>query len=363
MLYAAFQEYKGKFNCFPRTLFPNRSLAQLRTRYNNVLAQRNKTDSWSVEDDTKLMSFVTANGTSQWLNCANHLGNHTRTSCRTRFLVIKRFLEQHPNATINDLPRRKSSKNTQVTAENWGQRLLEWHEHPNSLSDKEPKRKRARRITSYPSTLRGMDVHIYEYFKYAYNLRLQSPAAPIPLPKDEHNLHVVVNALRFSPPGNSNVRKLVQSVSLPQELNRCYSKMLQQLPALLPTCEDSKPLLLPPNWSTMMGFRAMCILSVHCRNQSESKNDAINYDESHTDVQLFRKRLRTLFYRTTLLSRLETRDFRQLPAALTRSPRPDIDNTPSEKGNRMEKSSSNRCSKRWKSEFDEKSPKTELGSD
>lgn len=369
MLYAAFQEYKGKFNCFPRTLFPNRSLAQLRTRYNNVLAQRNKTDSWSVEDDKKLMAFVTTNGTSQWLNCAKHLGNHTRTSCRTRFLVIKRFLEQHPNATIDDLPRRKSNKNAQVTAENWGQRLLEWTENPDSLSDTEPKAKRPKRLTGYVGTLRGMDVHIYEYFKYAYNLRLQSPAAPIALPKDEINLHIVVNALRFRPPEiQTKIKKLVKSVFLPQQLNRCYSRMLHQLPPLLPLCKDRQPMLLPPNWSTMMGFRAMCILSVHCRNHSEnvaSKHRTVDYDESHAEVQLFRQRLRTVFYRTTLLSRLEASVFKQLPAVLTQSPRPDVEYTPSENEKRMENSTSRRSTRnsKIKSELDEKSPKRESPSD
>lgn len=337
MLYAAYEEYNGKFNCIPRTLFPNRSLAQLRTRYHNVLAQRNKTDSWSVEDDSKLMSFVTAHGTSHWLNCANHLGNHTRTSCRTRFLVIKRFLEQHPDATIEDLPRRKTNKKAPVTAENWAQRLQEWKEDPGSLTDtdtQQPKAKRAKRTNSYVSTLRGVDIHIYEYFKYAYNLRLQSPAAPMPLPRDVRNLHFVANALSFRTTTVTKTSKLVQSVSLPKQLNRTYSNMLQQLAPSTSSCEDSEPTLLPPSWSTMMGFRSICILSVHCRNQSEKTlrhSPTTDYDESHADVQLFRQRLRTLFYRTTLLSRLETSVFEQLPAALMQSPRPDVDYMATEK--------------------------------
>lgn len=337
MLYAAYEEYNGKFNCIPRTLFPNRSLAQLRTRYHNVLAQRSKTDSWSAEDDSKLMSYVTKHGTSQWLNCANHLGNHTRTSCRTRFLVIKRFLEQHPDSTIEDLPRRKTNKKAPVTAENWAQRLQEYKEDPGSLTDtdtQQPKAKRTKRANSYVSTLRGVDTHIYEYFKYAYNLRLQSPAAPMPLPKDERNLHFVANALSFKPTIAAKTSTLVQSVSLPNQLNHTYSNMLQQLAPPTSSCEDSEPKLLPPSWSTMMGFRAICILSVHCRNQSENARrhpPTTDYDESHAAVQLFRQRLRTLFYRTTLLSRLETSVFEQLPAALMQSPRPDVDYIATEK--------------------------------
>ncbi|KAH8359206.1 hypothetical protein KR093_005270, partial [Drosophila rubida] len=327
MLFAAVKEYNGKFHCFPRTLFPNRSLAQLRTRYHNVLAQRNKTDSWSVEDDTKLMGFVTTHGTSQWVSCANHLGNHTRTSCRTRFLVIKRFLEQHPNATVSDIPRRKITKNAPVTSENWAQRLQEWQEDPDSLfehTDVKPRAKKIKREhhdnASYVDKLRGKDVHIYEYFKFAYNLSLHSPAPPIPLPSHERNLHAVTRALRFRPPATGD--QLIQSSVLPKQLSRCYNKMLSQLPP--PAAADEAPQatsLLPPNWSTMMGFRSLCILSVHCKQATQPP---IVYDESHAAVQLFRQRLRTLFFRTTLLSRLEPPEFDELPAALVRLPRPAV---------------------------------------
>ncbi|XP_034488399.1 uncharacterized protein LOC117792384 [Drosophila innubila] len=325
MLFSAFEQYNGKFNCFPRTLFPNRSLAQLRTRYHNVLAQRNKTDSWSVEDDSKLIEFVSKHGTSQWVNCANHLGNHTRTSCRTRFLVINRFVEQHPNAQISDIPRRKTNKKAQVTADNWTQRLEEFNEDPDSLlsmdvTQQNPKPKKIKQeALSYADTLRGWDLRIYDYFKFAYNLNLRSAPTPVPLPRDARNFYAVANALSFRPPATGN--RLIESFSLCRQLSRCYNKMLCQLP---PPPNDMKATptdqLLPPNWSTMMGFRSICIW--HCCNQATSVQSTFNYDESHPAVQLFRQRLRTLFYRTILLSRLETTEFAQLPEALMQQPRP-----------------------------------------
>ncbi|TDG45883.1 hypothetical protein AWZ03_007738 [Drosophila navojoa] len=330
MLYAAYEEYNGKFNCFPRTLFPNRSLAQLRTRYNNVLAQRNKTDPWSMDDDTKLMNFVTEHGTSQWVKCANHLGNHTRTSCRTRFLVIKRFLEQHPEATVNDIPRRNVTKNAPITAENWVQRWQEWQADPESLVVSPVQKPKAKRFKSAMNDkilepLRGIDSNIYEYFKYSYNLKLDAPPAPIPLPCNERNLYVVANALRYRLPANAN--PLVQSITLSKQLNRFYSKMLSQLPALEASESSTTPLLLPPNWSTMMGFRAICILSVSWRNHAKIGSGLklpADYDESKPAVQLFRQRLRTLFYTTTLLSRLQPSSFEQLPSALMALPRPSV---------------------------------------
>ncbi|KAL7729002.1 hypothetical protein ACLKA6_019836 [Drosophila palustris] len=322
MLFSAFEQYNGKFNCFPRTLFPNRSLAQLRTRYHNVLAARNKTDSWSVIDDMKLVEFVAEHGTSQWVNCANHLGNHTRTSCRTRYLVVKRFLEQNPNASVDDIPRRirRTRRNAQVTADNWTQRLEEFKEDPDSILNTDVPRKVKkikREPQSYVDKLRGIDIRIYEYFKYAYNLNLRSPAVPIPQPRDARNLHVVANALSFRPPATDGL--LTDSVSLPKHLSQCYSKMLRQLPPINDNA-SLKTQLLPPNWSTMMGFRAICIW--HCCNHATDAQSTINYDESHPAVQLFRQRLRNLFYRTTLLSRLETTEFEDLPQALIQLPRP-----------------------------------------
>ncbi|KAH8277339.1 hypothetical protein KR026_009229 [Drosophila bipectinata] len=316
MLFAAVEEYNGKFNCFPRSLFPNRSLAQLRTRYHNTLAQRNKTDAWSVEDDNRLMEFVTENGTSQWLSCATFLGNHSRTSCRTRFLVIKRFLEQNPTASVEDLPRRRSRKVASVTAENWAQCLQEWQEDPDSIAKMEIKPKsRAKRpkITKPDNPKMGkVEAEFHDYFKYGYNLQLLTPVT-FSLPKDKTNLAYAAKALSYYPPVRPQP---LLGASMPEELQESYNQMIGELPKeriLL------KSTLLPPNWSTMMGFRALCILSGDCRKMPEKE---LVYNESDPPIQLFRQRLRALFYRTTLLSRLESQLFTQLPSCLRALPRP-----------------------------------------
>lgn len=329
MLFAAVEEYNGKFHCFPRTLFPNRSLAQLRTRYHNVLAQRNKSDSWSVQDDTRLMDFVTEHGASQWVNCSTFLGNHSRTSCRTRFMVIKRFFEQNPSATVDDLPRRKSRKVSVVTADNWAQRLEEWQKDPKSLvaADEQSQSSRLRRPkakrrkvesnSDIDDRMAKIDLDFRDYFKYAYNLPISRPAF-FSLPKDDHNLAYVARALAYKPP----IRPItLQSIAMPKELLKSYNSMMRNLPDGR-VCDAKSPLL-PPNVSTMMGFRSICILSGDCRKQEP---DSHGYDESLPPIQLFRRRLRTLFYRTTLLSRLESQLFTDLPAALVALPRPAISN-------------------------------------
>ncbi|EDW55299.1 uncharacterized protein LOC6614322 [Drosophila sechellia] len=328
MLFAAVEEYNGKFHCFPRSLFPNRSLTQLRTRYHNVLAQRNKTDSWSVQDDTRLMSFVTQYGASQWLNCATFLGNHTRTSCRTRFLVIKKFLEQNPNAKVEDLPRRRSKKVSSVNSDNWAQRLQEWQEDPESLvNDERPKGTRVRRpkskkakierqAESFPR-LTKVDRELCDLFKFSYNMTLSAPKT-FPVPKDVYNFTYVIRALAYKPPIRPS---LLQNIFMPNDVLKSYNSMIRNLPD---EEGDMKSPLLAPNWSTMMGFRALCILSGDCRKK-EAEARSFEYNESLPPIQLFRKRLRALFYRTTLLSRLESQFFTDLPSALVSLPRPKPD--------------------------------------
>ncbi|XP_017081921.1 snRNA-activating protein complex subunit 4 [Drosophila eugracilis] len=328
MLFAAVEEYNGKFHCFPRTLFPNRSLAQLRTRYHNVLSQRNKTDSWSVQDDNRLMSFVTQYGPSQWLNCAAFLGNHSRTSCRTRYLVIKKFMEQNLNAKVEDLPRRRLRKMSVVNSDNWAQHLQEWQEDPESLMTaqrtkrsqvREPRAKKARteRKEDNSTLLSKVDIEFIEFFKYSYKLPLTIPTI-FPIPKDVYNLAHVVRALAYKPPIRPS---LLQTISMPNKLIKSYNIMMRNLPD--ENCDLKSPLL-PPNWSTMMGFRAMCILSGDSRKNDSKAKDFV-YDESAPPIQLFRQRLRALFYRTTLLSRLESQLFLDLPAALVSMPRPSPD--------------------------------------
>ncbi|KAH8294800.1 hypothetical protein KR018_003161 [Drosophila ironensis] len=328
LLFAAVKEYNGKFHCIPRAMFPNRSLAQLRTRYHNTLAQRTKTGAWTVEDDTKLIDFVTNHGSSQWLNCANFLGNHSRTSCRTRYLVIKRFLEQNPSASVEHLPRRKYHQPSLVTADNWSQCLMEWQENPESLAEaekslaakrsrgagKKTRIKKTQTVIKYGKT----DLEFQEYFKYGYNLSLTA-AATFPLPKDAQNLAYAAKALAYHP--SSRLQRL-QSVAMPQELQRRYNRLMRDLAH---EKADLKDPLLPPNWSTMMGLRAICILSADYRKQSNSEELSAAAGDPNPAILLFRRRLRALFFRTTLLSRLAPKKISHLPESLISSVRPTPD--------------------------------------
>lgn len=104
-------------------------------RYRNTLQTRHKLVPWTVEDDKKLMEFISEHGTSAWLRCAEALGNHNRISCRTRFVTIEKFFAKNPEATIEDIPRKKTCtmKNSVITTQNWVEKVAELRENPDAV--------------------------------------------------------------------------------------------------------------------------------------------------------------------------------------------------------------------------------------
>ncbi|XP_053960123.1 uncharacterized protein LOC128864471 [Anastrepha ludens] len=346
ILLAAVEEYGEKFALFPRTLFPNRSITQLRMRYKNTLQTRHMLKPWSVEDDKKLMEFVSEHGTSSWLRCAETLGNHNRISCRTRFLTIQKFFKKNPEATLEDIPRKKKCilKNSVITTENWVEKVAELRENPNTvlvppsrrfkkingMSEKFKKEQKTRtaneppkcevskaterkhRKVPYVERLRAVEQKLYHFFKYAYNFRLGNDICTKP---PNALLREVATTLHFVA---DPARQYVTDTSLSPYISRRCKFYLQQQSQL--TSEAfKKPFdhTLPPSWSTAMGFRALCVQSAQIQ-LGGSKNDECIEDrkpseiEKHEAVQRFRKRMRALFYQTALLSRLQPARFTKL---------------------------------------------------
>ncbi|XP_004536996.1 uncharacterized protein LOC101457522 isoform X2 [Ceratitis capitata] len=346
ILLAAVEEYGEKFALFPRTLFPNRSITQLRMRYKNTLQTRHMLTPWSVEDDKKLMEFISEHGTSAWLRCAESLGNHNRISCRTRFLTIKKFFEKNPEATIDDIPRKKTCimKNSVITKQNWVDKVAELRENPDTVlvpmnrRFKQNKNKKVKikkgellspegppkctvqsarvievknRKQPYVERLRAVEQKLYHFFKYTYNFKLGTDVcnkAP------NQFLRIVSKMLVFKA---DPTRPYIADNILSHYIGRRCKFHLQH--ESLTTSDDcSKPFncTLPPSWSTAMGFRALCVQSAESqiedlRNDNAEERKPSEFDRSLA-VQRFRKRMHTLFYQTALLSRLEPAHFTEL---------------------------------------------------
>uniref|UniRef100_A0A1A9X2N2 snRNA-activating protein complex subunit 4 n=1 Tax=Glossina brevipalpis TaxID=37001 RepID=A0A1A9X2N2_9MUSC len=354
LLLAAVKEYGAKFSCFPKTLFPNRTVVQLRSRYQNTILHRHKRTSWSVDDDRKLMGFVTENGTSSWLKCAEYLGNHhTRISCRTRYITIQTFLKKNPQTVIEDIPRKKQYTPVHnINAENWTQKLAELNEDPNAIynakkrlsgtrklkesnqkekqmikslnKDKRKKnyqrcrktleneknRNRANYETSiisceqnahkhcrknpiYMERLRSIGSKMYEFFKYSYNFRVAEDVCRT-VPHEATSTYIVAAVLGFNLKSNC-----VFGPNIPNRLVTQYRSLLER-----GISNDIQILArpLPCNWSSATAFRALCVLT--SRSDESLTSLATDLVNNNPSVMIFRQRLRTLLYTAALLSRL-----------------------------------------------------------
>uniref|UniRef100_A0A0K8WBB8 snRNA-activating protein complex subunit 4 n=1 Tax=Bactrocera latifrons TaxID=174628 RepID=A0A0K8WBB8_BACLA len=350
ILLAAVEEYGEKFALFPRTLFPNRSITQLRMRYRNTLQTRHKLTPWSVEDDKKLMEFIAEHGTSAWLRCAGALGNHNRISCRTRFLTIKKFFAKNPEATLEDIPRKKTCtmKNSVITTQNWIEKVAELRENPDTvlvptnrkfkklkekvdkfeevLKTKDPPKcevqslrkiaKKVRKI-SYVERLRAVEQILYHFFKYSYNFSLGADVCTKP---PNELLRFVATSLDFKP--DSAQPYIADSSLLPYIERRCEFYLYPRNQIANESLCKPFNYTFPPSLSTAMAFRALCVQSAQvqlegCKSVDNSDDRKPNENEKNIAIQKFRKQLMKISTPPLTLTEITPADFKEDSATST----------------------------------------------
>lgn len=119
---AAIEQYGLNFQKIA-TEFPNRTMVQIRQHYNNVLKDdKRNMKPWTHDEDALLLEQHDKKKT--WAEIATMLGTHTRLSCRSRFLTIKRFLEKHPGKTVRDVTTRKRGTKNGINKDNWVDKIV-----------------------------------------------------------------------------------------------------------------------------------------------------------------------------------------------------------------------------------------------
>lgn len=339
---AAVNEYGTKFNCIPRNLFPNRTVVQLRGRYLNTLSKRHKCEPWTLEDDIKLMDFVTEYGIKEWKKCEKALsGKHTRISCRTRFTVIKRYLEKNPDASIENIPRKNHKKNNTINIVNWKDKLKELsanqresNDNENEIEEIKPEKpkdivkpllkpqlkkvnnetknmKSKKQIPSaemaarkrnkiaperlYISSLRPNGIRNYNFFKYAFNFKMSNYFRNN-VQLSSENLSIAMSTL------NPEISVSLQTCELDTTIPEQLRTSLKTVPPMILSC-IRQITHLPTSWSTAMAFRALCIHTADSDSKNLPSLPVIN--DTHSHIARFRERMHALFYSTALLSRLE----------------------------------------------------------
>lgn len=176
---AAFKEFGSDFQSY-RHILPGRTTLQIRNRYNNVLSYVGKRANWTPDDDKILMEHVAEFGSSNWRAVSDRLKHHTRTSCRSRYTAISRHLKNNPDCDLSSLPRRRSKLSSDVTSDNWVEKIIE-------------AKKASFKPTASQKALSRLNREYHNYFKYTHRYAFNSESTE-PTPTTE-NTHAICRSL------------------------------------------------------------------------------------------------------------------------------------------------------------------------
>lgn len=270
---AAYKEFGSNFQLYTHIL-PGRTNLQIRNRYRNVLSFVGKRSNWTLADDTVLMDHVAKHGTSKWSEVAELLGHHTRTSCRSRYTAITKHIAKNPNCDLESVPRRQSKMSSDVTSDNWVEKIIEAKQASFCKS----------RLPS--KGISNLDRECYNYFKYSYQYNFASVPAE-PTPTTDHTT-AVCRALHCDMCPVDN-RLLTALPSATIDLN------------CLDESESNEETSLPTDRCSALLLRGMSIMFPE--DLSETDRVDVRTSVSHPAIDLFRLRFATLLNNTALWSK------------------------------------------------------------
>ncbi|XP_050072066.1 uncharacterized protein LOC126559948 [Anopheles maculipalpis] len=320
------QQYGDDFRYFPDDLLPGRTTKQIRARYMNTLRFVNTHVGWSLEEDKRLMSYIAEHLTEEgaqkisWADCSKYLGNHSRLSCRTRYYTIEKFLERHPNATLENVPRREKKRlSSNVTDKNWIKTIVEIKSTP----------RMAQKPSGEPFEFgrsSGIECGLHEQMKFSFRYKFGYK-----MDVDAKHNHVFMGAkimlyllegfqelssvqeLSIAPGGVPNHEALFKAIrqcplDWPNLVSMMRPKMTLSGDAML-FCR------IPPSYNTVLGLRGVCLnaCSEHLKQtlpEQKAKKVRQSFDSATYDQALgvFVERFRKIFHWTMLLMMLNIDD-------------------------------------------------------
>uniref|UniRef100_A0AAG5D069 snRNA-activating protein complex subunit 4 n=1 Tax=Anopheles atroparvus TaxID=41427 RepID=A0AAG5D069_ANOAO len=318
------QQYGDDFKFFPEHLLPGRTMKQVWARYNNTLRFVDKRAGWSLEEDKRLMSYIAEHLTEEgpekisWSDCSRHLSNHSRASCRSRYYTIEKFLEKHPNATLEDVPRRERKKlSTDVTHENWIKTIIDIRSTPNEDRDRSPTEDKL--CQSFNTV---GELGLYEQMKFCFRYQF---GHKLSLEVDRRHVHTGTKILMHLLEG-FHESDLVSNTYFLAKVDRSMMIAAMQAPldwtsvtgALRPKkTPDGDAMLfcrLPPSYNTVLGLRGVCLHAYYGSKmlpQSAKvgkKAKGVKRPRYDQALALFVNRFKKIFHWSMLLTMLNIDD-------------------------------------------------------
>jgi hypothetical protein len=303
-------KYGENFNKIPLDLFPNRTSVQIRNHYNNALKHRGVINTWTTEEDKKLVEYVKTHGLGcSWKAIADILGTHSRVGCRSRYMTISKYLEKNPQASLEEIPvkRKKAISISRIVGnEELGS---------NTLAVLKPKPLKVLKEEEIYPIIRAQHKKLFHTFKLVYNypenqqiLRVDKDTTTTSLllfkilGVDESHFKAD-NQLNFPP---SLYQKIVDTLNseLSVELTREMFKLVQT---------KNLTFYLPPSYNTIVGLRGIALKAHYAEEEKEIERKKVDkniykgnkYDEALNE---FKSRFFRLFYWPAMLAKLNVGD-------------------------------------------------------
>lgn len=287
-------------------MLPGRTRVQIRNRWINVLRYENQQAQWvwTQEMDGRLLELVQELGEKNWTEVTKRLGSHTRTSTRSRYIRIQKFLRANPTATWQQMTRRTVYRATTVTPSNWMDTLIQL---------KQQEQQKQLESADQPDWHR----ELCNYLRYAYHLRLRPLVQPMALTTECTQavcrvLHTQVCPVDY---------KLLHATAN-DTINMRYLDALDGELSARPLA-DGETVVLPASWCTALLLRGLAVMfpevSVVARSEdAEGEKGVGSCGKSNSTVALlhrppvesadalalFRLRLRALLLNAAVMSRV-----------------------------------------------------------
>ncbi|CRL02191.1 CLUMA_CG015430, isoform A [Clunio marinus] len=292
---------EAKFNEFPAELLPGRSSISIKNHYNNAMKHKGIIHPWTKEEDKKLMEFVKELGTGNWTNIADALKTHNRLSCRTRFLTISKYLSSNPNATLEDVPSRPKKNNVfkKSTTVNVS----------DDSEDEKPSKSYLRTQSATLEAYKKANPVMYNMMMTTYDLDFGNRNLNI----DNLITLVLKRMLNAENVSFTGFKKNMITNKQKSKLDELSKYELD--PKLLSEMEFTtihSQFLMPPNYSTVVGLRAIAIKQ-HEDPLTKDIPEVDNPSEKYRTALLnFQKLFFSLFYWTAMVNKVKKTELNKI---------------------------------------------------
>lgn len=285
------------FNQMPKNLLDGRTTIQIKNHYNAALKHQGNVYPWTREEDKKLVEFVEKEGTSKWTQIAAILGTHNRLACRTRFLTITKYLAKNPNGKLEDVP----CKTKTVTAVQKAEAKSD---------DEEGEGKLSRSKTFGEKTFdafKRQNANMYQLLRTTFNFDLGARDVIA----DAQKLSILMHMFKVV-----DHKKILERRSFMFTTNQMFKlresiavQLDRKLMREIKFATTHTQFLMPPNYNTAAGLRAVTIKLHEDEDKFDNDNEDLNVTNpsvKYADaLENFQKLYFSLFYWSAMLSKVD----------------------------------------------------------